>query len=126
MPSYQNGYGQGFGGEFNYVDGAGSGTNDGADESWGPKLDGRTHGCIFTAPATIGANGLATGTYDQTQGGDQFSGKAQPWIAHPNNVQSFFRTGSTVSNNVNVSASSDASGARLSLTKNESRGIIPN
>jgi TonB-linked SusC/RagA family outer membrane protein len=126
FPSYQNGYGQGFGGEFNYVDGAGSGTNDGADESWGPKLDGRTHGCIFTGPATIGANGLPTGTYDQTQGCDQFSGKAQPWIAHPNNVASFFRTGSTVSNNVNVSASSDASGVRLSLTKNEDRGIMPN
>src|SRR5216117_131577 len=34
FPKYQNGYGQGFGGEFNYVDGAGSGVNDGADESW--------------------------------------------------------------------------------------------
>ena len=41
LPSYQNQYGQGFGGEFQYVDGAGSGVNDGADESWGPKLDGR-------------------------------------------------------------------------------------
>ena len=47
FPTYQNGYGQGFGGEFNYVDGAGSGINDGADESWGPKLDGRTNGCVW-------------------------------------------------------------------------------
>ena len=40
-----------------YVDGQGGGVNDGADESWGPKLDGRPI--------------------------DQFFGKAQPWVAHP-------------------------------------------
>jgi len=67
FPKYQNQYGQGFGGEFQYVDGAGGGVNDGADESWGPKLDGRPI--------------------------DQFSGKQQPWIAHPNNVRDFFRNG---------------------------------
>ena len=117
FPSYQNGYGQGFGGEFNYVDGAGSGTNDGADESWGPKLDGRTNGCVFKA---------GTQTYDSSVGCDQFTGKAQPWIAHPDNVRSFFRTGSTISNNINISGSSDQSGARLSITKDETRGIVPN
>ncbi|MEO8623813.1 MAG: SusC/RagA family TonB-linked outer membrane protein, partial [bacterium] len=100
MPSYQNGYGQGFGGEFQYVDGQGGGINDGADESWGPKLDGRLI--------------------------DQFSGKQQPWIAHPDNVSQFFRTGSTLSNNINVSTSGDNSGARLSLTKDDVRGIVPN
>ncbi len=100
LPSYQNLYGQGFGGEFQYVDGAGSGVNDGADESWGPKLDGRPI--------------------------DQFHGKAQPWIAHPDNVKNYFRTGSTLSNNINVSTSGDAGGARLSLTKDDIRGIVPN
>jgi TonB-linked SusC/RagA family outer membrane protein len=100
LPKYQNQYGQGFGGEFQYVDGAGSGTNDGADESWGPKMDGRPI--------------------------DQFSGKAQPWIAHPDNVSNFFRSGSSISNNVNVSSSFDAGGVRLSLTKDDIRGIVPN
>ena len=47
--------------------------------------------------------------YDQSVGCDQFTGLAQPWIAHPDNVRSFFRTGSTVSNNVNVSAAGDNS-----------------
>jgi len=117
FPTYQNGYGQGFGGEFNYVDGQGSGTNDGADESWGPKLDGRTHGCVFVA---------GTQTYDQTKGCDQFTGKAQPWVAHPDNVKSFFQTGTTVSNNVNVSASGSGSGARLSLTRDDDKGQVPN
>ena len=39
LPEFQNSYGQGNGGRFAYVDGAGGGTNDGVDESWGPKLD---------------------------------------------------------------------------------------
>ena len=100
LPSYQNQYGQGFGGEFQYVDGAGGGVNDGADESWGPRFNGQPI--------------------------DQFTGKAMPWIAHPNNVNSFFRTGSTISNNLSVSTSGEAMGARLSLTKDDIRGIVPN
>src|SRR5947209_6378653 len=41
LPTYQNQYGQGAGGNFKFVNGAGKGVNDGADQSWGPKLDGR-------------------------------------------------------------------------------------
>lgn len=100
LPTYQNSYGQGFGGDFQYVDGAGGGVNDGADESWGPKLDGRLI--------------------------DQFTGKQQPWIAHPDNVKNYFKTGSTLSNNVNVSASTDAAGLRLSVGTDQTTGIVPN
>src|ERR1019366_5056667 len=78
LPKYQNQYGQGFGGAFQYVDGAGGGVNDGADESWGPKLDGRLI--------------------------DQFFGKQQPWVAHPNNVKDYFQGGGTVSNNLSAVA----------------------
>jgi TonB-linked SusC/RagA family outer membrane protein len=100
LPSYQNRYGQGFSGEFAYVDGAGSGTNDGADESWGPQLDGRLI--------------------------DQFSGKAQPWVARPDNVSSFFRNGLTASNSINVTAAAKGMGVRLSLTRDNTTGIVPN
>jgi TonB-linked SusC/RagA family outer membrane protein len=100
LPTYQNGFGQGFGGEFQYVDGAGGGVNDGADESWGPKLDGRLI--------------------------DQFTGKQMPWIAHPDNIKNYFQTGSTLSNNVNVSASNDAAGLRLSVGTDQTKGIVPN
>ena len=41
LPKFQNLYGQGGGGEFEYVDGNYGGINDGVDESWGPPLDGR-------------------------------------------------------------------------------------
>jgi TonB-dependent SusC/RagA subfamily outer membrane receptor len=100
LPTYQNQYGQGFGGDFRYVDGAGSGVNDGADESWGPQFDGRLI--------------------------DQFSGKAQPWVARPDNVASFFRGGSTASNTINVSAGGRGMGVRLSLTRDNVTGIVPN
>ena len=100
LPTYQNRYGQGFGGDFRYVDGSGSGTNDGADESWGPRLDGRLI--------------------------DQFSGKAQPWVAQPDNVANFFRGGTTVSNTINVSAAGRGMGVRFSLTRDDITGIVPN
>lgn len=100
LPTYQNSYGQGFGGDFKYVDGSGSGVNDGADESWGPKLDGRLI--------------------------DQFTGKAQPWVAHPDNVKDFFQTGHSVSNAISVTANGQKTAARLSLTKDNQQGIVPN
>ena len=41
LPQYQNLYGQGAAGQFEYVDGMGGGNNDGNDQSYGPRLDGR-------------------------------------------------------------------------------------
>jgi len=100
LPDYQNQYGQGFGGEFQFVDGAGSGVNDGADESWGPKLDGRPI--------------------------DQFFGKAQPWVAHPDNVRDFFAGGHTTSGNLAFRGGTDRANARLSLGMENVQGYIPN
>ncbi|HEV2018809.1 MAG TPA: TonB-dependent receptor plug domain-containing protein, partial [Gemmatimonadaceae bacterium] len=39
LPTYQNSYGQGAGGEFLFIDGAGGGVSDGLDQSFGPRLD---------------------------------------------------------------------------------------
>src|SRR5205823_12908213 len=39
LPSYQNQYGQGLGGQFEFFDGNGGGINDAVDQSWGPKLE---------------------------------------------------------------------------------------
>jgi len=100
LPDYQNQYGQGFGGEFQFVDGAGSGVNDGADESWGPKLDGRPI--------------------------DQFFGKAQPWVAHPDNVKDFFAGGHTTAGNLAFRGGTDRANARLSLGMENVQGYIPN
>ena len=99
LPTYQNQYGQGAGGNFKFVNGAGGGVNDGADQSWGPKLDGRLI--------------------------DQFTGKQQPWVAHPNNVESFFQTGHTASATIAVSGGTDRANARLSAGADNLDSYIP-
>src|SRR6058998_2568262 len=65
LPNYQNRYGQGFGGQFDFVDGNGGGTNDFADESWGPKLDGRATGCVRVKADSITVIGQPA-VYDNT------------------------------------------------------------
>ncbi|NNM05028.1 MAG: SusC/RagA family TonB-linked outer membrane protein [Gemmatimonadetes bacterium] len=99
LPDYQNEYGQGLFGEFQWVDGAGAGLWDFVDESWGPKLDGRLI--------------------------DQFTGPQQPWVAHPNNVRDFFETGRTLNTNVAVSHASDRSNVRLSVSNMNLDGMSP-
>jgi len=99
MPSYQNRYGQGYDGQFQWVDGGGGGTYDFYDESWGPRMDGQPI--------------------------DQFTGKAMPWSPHPDNVRSFFRTGSTWNTNFAVSRAGQASNVRLSLSNIQVEGMAP-
>src|SRR6266705_3583648 len=124
LPDYQNRYGQGFYGEFDFVDGNFGGKNDGADESWGPKLDGRTAGCVMVAGDTsIRVN--APVTYDNAAPCNQFFG-AGPWMAHPNNVSDFWQTGLMVNANVAVARSSDRSNVRLSVGRTNESGMYPN
>ena len=99
LPNYQNEYGQGLFGEFQWVDGAGAGLWDFVDESWGPRLDGRLI--------------------------DQFTGTQQPWVAQPDNIRSFFRTGGTLNSNIAISRASENSHVRLSLTNTSVRGMTP-
>lgn len=116
---YQNQYGQGAGGEFMYVDGAGGGVHDDLDQSFGPKTDGRTHGCTFVAKTT---------TYDQSAPCLQFTSPdaASPWVSYPDNVKSFFNTGRTTSTTVAAAGGTDRVNARLSLGSDNTTGIIPN
>ena len=124
LPDYQNRYGQGFYGQFDFVDGNFGGTNDGADESWGPKLDGRATGCVRVAGDTsIGVG--APVTYDATHPCNQFFG-AGPWTAHPNNVRDFWQTGLMVNANIAVARSSDRSNVRLSVGRTNESGMYPN
>ena len=99
LPSFQNQYGQGALGRFEFLDGAGAGVFDFTDESWGPRLDGRLI--------------------------DQFTGTQQPWVARPDNVRNFFRTGTTINTNVAVSRASERSNIRLSISNLDARGMTP-
>lgn len=108
LPDFQNLYGQGSGGAFEWVDGNYGGVNDGVDESWGPKMDGRLI-CQFDSPGAGTSNCTPT-----------------PWIAHPDNVKDFFRTGITQSATVGVSGGTDRTSGRLSLGSDEVNGVFPN
>lgn len=106
QPEWQNEYGQGTKGEFRFVDGRGKGTADGVDESWGPRLDGRLIE-QFDSPVV---NGVRTPT---------------PWVAHPDNVNQFFRMGKTYTNNISLTGASEKGDFRLSLTDLNQSGILP-
>jgi TonB-linked SusC/RagA family outer membrane protein len=108
LPDFQNLYGQGSGGQFQWVDGNYGGVNDGTDESWGPRMDGRLI-CQFDSPGAGSASCTPT-----------------PWIAHPDNVKDFFRTGVTGSTTVGVSGGTERSFGRLSLGADNINGIFPN
>ena len=100
LPEYQDQYGQGSAGKFSFLDGKNGGVNDGLDQSFGPKLDGRLI--------------------------DQFTGPQQPWVAHPDNVESFFNTGKTLTNSLAFSGGTDRANARLSVGNTQQDGYIPN
>jgi len=102
LPEYQNSYGQGSGGQFDYVDGKGGGLNDGVDESWGPKLDGRLIRQFFS------------------------NGQPAPWEAHPDNVRDFYETGSTFNNGLSLSGSNEKLDYRFSYNNTKQSGLLPN
>jgi TonB-linked SusC/RagA family outer membrane protein len=108
LPDFQNLYGQGAEGEFEWFDGNYGGVNDGVDESWGPRMDGRLI-CQFDSP------GAGTDNCTPT-----------PWIAHPDNVKDFFRTGMTIATTLAVSGGTDRASGRLSLGADNVKGIFPN
>ncbi len=101
IPSFQNLYGQGASGQFSWVDGQGGGVQDGNDQSFGPRLDGHNVP-QFTCPSGC------------------------PWVAHPNNVKSFFQTGGDFNNNLSFSGGTDRASARVSVGTDDSKGYIPN
>lgn len=102
LPEYQNVFGQGSEGKFSYVDGKGGGDNDGVDESWGPKLDGRLIPQFYS------------------------NGQPVPFVAHPNNVRDYFRTGITYSNGIALANAGDNYDYRISYNNEKQLGVVPN
>ncbi|RED23303.1 TonB-linked SusC/RagA family outer membrane protein [Flavobacterium cutihirudinis] len=102
LPTFQNSFGQGSNGKFSYVDGKGGGINDGVDESWGPKLDGRLIPQFYS------------------------NGEAVPFVANPDNVKDFFNTGLTYDNSISVAKSDEKSDFRLGVNNQKQLGTVPN
>ena len=109
LPEFQDLYGQGYNGQFEYVDGDWGGVNDGIDESWGPPLDGRLI-AQFDSPYDP-VTGVRTPT---------------PWIAHPDNVKDIFQTGLTATNTLTLQGADEKANFRLSLGNQDVKGMLPN
>ena len=123
VPKLQNSYGQGNNGDewhwkhnapdlsyqeyaeqygFNWVDGT-NGINDFYDESWGPRLDA----------------GLNLVQYDS-------NGQKAPWVSRPNNIKDFFQTGYSMNHTISLSANSEKSTTRASISYRDQKGTVPN
>lgn len=91
-----------------FVDGMGSGFNDGDDESWGPRLDVGLMIPQYNSPVVNGVR------------------QATPWISHPNNIKDYFTTGYSQTHNVSFSQSGEKGNFRASIGYRDQKGTIPN
>lgn len=102
LPRFQNVFGQGSEGKFSYVDGRGGGINDGVDESWGPRMDGRLLPQFYS------------------------NGQAVPFLPHPNNVRDYFEQGYVATNGVAIADATEKVDYRFSYNNLKQKGVIPN
>lgn len=121
LPQWQDKYGQGNNGQFSFVNGAGSGVADGVDESWGPELDKGTLLPQFDSPRSV--PGFRGGDLNAPAGSTI---TPTPWVSQPNNINDFFQTGVTLSNNFALEGANEKSNIRLSWTNLDQKGTIPN
>ncbi len=114
-PDYQYEYGQGTGRAFNKEgqlyysygasdDGASTG---GTSSAFGPKFDGQYYY-----------------QYDPTVEGQ--SPERQLWRPYKDNIKGFWRTGSTITNNVSLEGGNEKGNARASVTHSKNEWIMPN
>lgn len=82
------------------------------DESWGPKYDPNLMYLPWYA-------------FDQEDFPNDYM-KLVPWVAPKNDVDSFFETGITLSNNISVAKAFEKSNLRVSYTNTNISGIVPN
>ena len=108
LPDYQNKYGGGSWSPFSMNEEGQLEADFGTDQSWGPRLDGRQVRQWYS--------------YDNVNG---LEGETTPWVAHPNNVDNFFRTGATWTTNVAFSQGADNFNYRVSLNNVMQEGTSP-
>lgn len=114
-PDYQYEYGQGTGralntaGEkyYSYGASADGGSTSGTSSAFGPRFNGQQY---FQ--------------YDPNVEGQ--SATRLPWVAQPNNIKGFWRTGSTITNNISLESGNENGSVRASLTHSKNEWIMPN
>ncbi|MCF2873294.1 MULTISPECIES: SusC/RagA family TonB-linked outer membrane protein [unclassified Tenacibaculum] len=108
LPDYQNEYAGGYSQTLPTIGGQNA-LEYGADESWGPRMDG--------TPVRHWSSWLP---------GSSDFGQTRPLVANPDNVRNFFETGVTISNNIAFSGGNETSTFRVSLGNTDQNGIMPN
>lgn len=102
-PEFQRQYGQGYNGEYEYVDGDGNGKFDNYTDSWGPELNGQM------IPQWDPNSDLPV---------------TKPFQYH-DNFKNFMQTGLVGNNTVSFMSHSEFTNTRLSLSHQKLKGIIP-
>ena len=130
LPDWQDTYGQGNNGQFEFVDGSGAGIADGVDESWGPRMEGQLIPQFDSPRSFPGFRGGDLSRFysnpDIVNGLEGSTITPTPWTARPDNIDDFFETGITQSYNLAVTSASDRGNFRLSWTHLDQAGIVPN
>ena len=123
LPEFQNTYGQGNSGQFEFVDGLGGGINDNITYSYGPQLDQGTNIPQFDSPVTLANGDVVRGGDVAVHGGLPIT--PSPWVSNPNNLRDFYQTGNTLTNNLSFGSAFDRGNFRVSFTDMQSESIIP-
>jgi len=123
LPRFQNEYGQGNSGQFEYSDGLGGGINDNISYSWGPRLDVGTLVPQFDSPVQLSDGSFVRGGDTSLYNGLPIT--PTPFISHPDNLKDFYKTGTTTINNIALSNGFENGDYRLSFTDLRSKAIIP-
>ncbi|CAN5307305.1 SusC/RagA family TonB-linked outer membrane protein [soil metagenome] len=123
LPEFQNEYGQGNSGMFEFKDGLGGGVNDLITYSWGPRLDQGILIPQFDSPVTLADGRVVRGGDTSVHGGLPIT--ATPFNSYPDNLKNFYETGITTINNVAVSSGFEKGNYRLSFTDLRSESILP-
>ncbi len=123
LPKYQNDYGQGYEAENEWSTYPGWGINGWdapefsnypyifsayADESWGPKFDGREYLPWYSWWPD-----------------SPYYGKPAKWEAQPENIKNFYQRGVYLKNNVSIASGGKNYKANISFSNLDQKGIIP-
>lgn len=123
LPEFQNKYGQGNSGKFEYKDGLGGGVNDNISYSYGPALDKGILVKQYDSPVYLPDGSVVRGADVAVHGGAPIT--PTTFNSHPDNLKDFYRTGLTTINNLAISNGNDQGSFRLSYTDMRSKSYIP-
>lgn len=123
LPKFQNSYGQGNSGNFEFNNGLGGGINDGITYSWGPRLNAGIFTPQYDSPVYLDNGTVVRGGDTALYNGISIT--PTELKSHPDNLKNFYKTGITTINNIAISNGFETGNYRLSFTDLRSESIIP-